>query len=93
MIMLLGPILQYMIGLINMYTNIFDFINKQYVFNFFIGGRGIGKTYSVLKEIYENNLPFIYLRYTNVDLDISVNADLFKQYGDDIKYTRIENGF
>lgn len=76
-----------------MYTNIFDYINNQYVFNFFIGGRGIGKTYSVLKEIYEDNLPFIYLRYTNVELDISVNADLFKQYGDDIKYTRIENGF
>ena len=76
-----------------MYTNIFDYINKKYVFNFFIGGRGIGKTYSVLKGIYEKEIPFIYLRYTNVELDIAINADMFKLYGDKISYNRIEQGF
>lgn len=76
------------------FTNIFDYINKaDYIFNFFIGGRGIGKTYSVLKEIYNKEIPFIYLRYTNSELDIAVNSDLFHQYGDKITYKRIEDGF
>lgn len=69
-----------------MYVNIFDYISEDYVFNFFVGGRGIGKTYSVLKEIYEREIPFLYLRYSSVEVDISVAADLFKQYGDDITY-------
>lgn len=77
----------------NIYTNIMDYINPKYVFNFFIGGRGIGKTFSILKYIYENDIHFIYIRYTNTELDIAVNADLFKQYGDDISYHRLEDGF
>lgn len=77
-----------------LYTNIWNYVkNKDYVFNFFIGGRGIGKTYSALKGIYEDEIPFIYLRYTNTELDISINADIFHQYGDKINYKRIEDGF
>lgn len=76
------------------FTNIFDYINKsKYIFNFFIGGRGIGKTYSVLKEIYDKEIPFIYLRYTNTELDIAVNSDIFHPYGDKITYKKIEEGF
>lgn len=79
---------------INYYTDINNYLlNDNYVFNFFIGGRGIGKTYSMLKKIYEEEIPFIYLRYTNTELDISVNADLFHQYGDKITFNRIEDGF
>lgn len=79
---------------INYYTDINNYLlNDNYVFNFFIGGRGIGKTYSKLKDIYDNEIPFIYLRYTNSELDISVNADLFHQYGDKITFNRIEDGF
>lgn len=37
-------------------------------------------------------MNFIYLRYTNIELDIAVNADLFKQFGE-VKYNRIEKGF
>ena len=78
----------------NEFTNIFDYINKtKFIFNFFIGGRGIGKTYSVLKNIYEKKIPFIYLRYTNNELDIAINSDIFQQYGEDISYKRIEDGF
>ena len=76
------------------FTNIWDYIYPdKYTFNFFTGGRGIGKTYSVLKNIYEEEIPFIYLRYTNSELDIAVNADLFAIYGDKIKYKKLEEGF
>ena len=34
-----------------------------------IGGRGIGKSYGVLKELYERQIPFIYMRRTQTQLD------------------------
>lgn len=34
-----------------------------------LGGRGIGKTYGVLKYLYQNKIPFIYMRRTQTQLD------------------------
>ena len=34
-----------------------------------IGGRGIGKTYGVLLELYNRSIPFIYMRRTQSQLD------------------------
>lgn len=34
-----------------------------------IGGRGIGKSYGVLKTLYEEQIPFIYMRRTQSQLD------------------------
>lgn len=34
-----------------------------------IGGRGIGKTYGVLSEIYKRNIPFLYMRRQQNQLD------------------------
>lgn len=34
-----------------------------------IGGRGIGKSYGVLKMLYEEKIPFIYMRRTQSQLD------------------------
>ena len=34
-----------------------------------IGGRGIGKTYGILKYLYCNKVPFIYMRRTQTQLD------------------------
>lgn len=34
-----------------------------------LGGRGIGKTYGILKYLYENGIPFIYMRRTQTQLD------------------------
>lgn len=34
-----------------------------------IGGRGIGKTYGVLLELYRDGIPFIYMRRTQSQLD------------------------
>lgn len=34
-----------------------------------VGGRGIGKSYGILKTIYERQIPFIYMRRTQSQLD------------------------
>lgn len=34
-----------------------------------LGGRGIGKTYSVLLQLYRRNIPFIYMRRTQTQID------------------------
>lgn len=34
-----------------------------------LGGRGIGKTYGILKYLYVNKIPFIYMRRTQTQLD------------------------
>ena len=34
-----------------------------------LGGRGIGKTYGILKELYQRGTPFIYMRRTQTQLD------------------------
>lgn len=34
-----------------------------------LGGRGIGKTYGILKYLYQNKIPFIYMRRTQTQLD------------------------
>ena len=39
-----------------------DILKYDMTFNFIFGGRGIGKTYSMLKYLIENKIRFIYLR-------------------------------
>lgn len=51
------------------FFDIRDYIGELRGINIVIGGRGIGKTYSVLNFLYENNEKFIYLRNTDVQLD------------------------
>lgn len=34
-----------------------------------VGGRGIGKSYGILKTLYERQIPFIYMRRTQAQLD------------------------
>jgi hypothetical protein len=60
------------------YVNIFEIVrsNPNYLFYFFIGGRGIGKTYSILKECYLNKKKILYVRGTQTELDLTVNSGL-----------------
>ena len=44
-------------------------INCKEPFAVAIGGRGIGKTYGILKTLYEKHIPFIYMRRTQTQLD------------------------
>lgn len=42
-------------------------------FIFILGGRGTGKTYGLLKYIYENEVPFFYMRRTQKEIDALKN--------------------
>lgn len=60
--------------MINLYTND-GWINSDLIvhnkstFVLVIGGRGIGKSYGVLKQLYEEKINFIYMRRTQSQLD------------------------
>lgn len=44
-------------------------VNSPEPFVIAIGGRGIGKTYGILKHLYQKKVPFIYMRRTQTQLD------------------------
>ena len=48
----------------NGYINAEAIIKSPFDFVLITGARGIGKTYSILKYMYKNRLPFIYVRRT-----------------------------
>lgn len=56
------------------------------IYNFSFGGRGIGKTYSTLKYLIEENIRFIYLRTYQTEIDLCANGDCnpFKKLNSDI---------
>lgn len=54
-----------------MYYDIKDRIHRLRAINIIIGGRGIGKTYSALSFMMEQEQPFIYLRNTDVQMQES----------------------
>lgn len=52
-----------------MYTNCYQIIKQSnYFLYIFIGGRGIGKTYSMLRGSYFDNKKIMYLRRTDTEL-------------------------
>lgn len=57
----------------NGYLNVDAIMNEPYPFTFIIGARGVGKTYGVLKYIYENVDFSIILRRTQQQSDIISN--------------------
>lgn len=65
--------------------NIADYEQKFKPSNFFIGARGIGKTYSAFSYVIEKNEPFIYMRNTMVQLDECCSAfgNPFKKWSRD----------
>lgn len=60
----------------NGYVNIRGIIDEGMTFNFVVGGRGTGKTYTTLHELIEEGEPFIYLRRTQTQLDAVCNPEL-----------------
>lgn len=44
-------------------------------FSYIIGGRGIGKTYSALSELKEQNLKFLYLRSTQAEIEYCMTPE------------------
>ena len=68
-------------------------------FNFLIGGRGIGKTYGMLKEVIARGDKFIYMRRTQKQVDMCAmdSFNPFKTLNNDlglnIRACSIGNGF
>lgn len=70
------------------WINPYLIVHNKSPFVLAIGGRGIGKSYGVLKMLYEEHIPFIYLRRTQSQLDaITVQAlNPFNQINADCGY-------
>lgn len=54
----------------NGYANMSEIIESPTPFVICIGGRGTGKTWSSLRHLLENNIPFIYLRRTSAQMEL-----------------------
>lgn len=52
------------------YLNIEGLLSQPFVFNFFIGGRGTGKTYGILKYILDHDLKVLFVRRLQSQVDI-----------------------
>lgn len=61
------------------------YLKRKATFNFFVGGRGIGKTYSSVEEIIQPERRTVYLRNTSVQLKASASetGNPFKKYNKD----------
>lgn len=62
--------------------------NKWRVFNLFLGGRGIGKTYSAIDHIINEGKQFLYIRSTEKQIQLSLTPDRgnpFKKWASDHK--------
>ena len=51
------------------WVNAETLVNCPEPFVIALGGRGIGKSYGILWELYRNKIPFIYMRRTQTQLD------------------------
>lgn len=66
----------------SIYTDVYRIaMSNSYPFTFFIGGRGIGKTYSCLLGAYRDNMPIIYFR-TNDSTIQTVAVEEYNPYKD-----------
>ena len=60
--------------------------------------RGTGKTYSALKYCYENNIKLLYLKRTQIDIDLISNNDfspykpINRDIGTEITFTKVYEG-
>lgn len=70
----------------NGYVNVKGILAEGYPFNFLIGGRGTGKTYTTLKESKEDGQRFMLLRRTQTEADIISKPEfsVFKPLNDDL---------
>lgn len=70
----------------NGYLNFDKIYNMNYIFNFIIGGRGIGKTFGALDHSIKNDSFILFLRRTQIQLDATMNEAFnpFKAISTDI---------
>lgn len=70
----------------NGYLDFNYILKKKMIFNFIIGGRGIGKTYGALKYMIEKKKKFILMRRTQSQIDLITNDEFspFKKLNTDL---------
>ena len=59
----------------NGYLNMPGIADEGYPFTFVVSGRGFGKTYGALDDVKENDIPFMYMRRTQTQLDMCTIED------------------
>lgn len=69
----------------NGYLDIKSILATDIPYIFIVGGRGIGKTYGALKEAYENDIFFMYMRRTQSQVDLVNKKEFnpFRSYSED----------
>lgn len=50
-------------------------VTRQCPFIFCVGGRGTGKTYGALKMVYDSHKPFLYLRRTKIQFELTSKTE------------------
>lgn len=70
----------------NGYVNVRGILEEGYPFNFLIGGRGTGKTYTALKVAREDNKKFMLMRRTQAQADLISKPEfsVFKPLNEDL---------
>ncbi len=63
----------------NGYVDMRRIISEPYPFIFVIHGRGTGKTYGALDTVIHDEIPFLYMRRTQVEADL-VSSDIFSPF-------------
>lgn len=88
-----------------MFINILDFLRYKIWFNFLIGGRGVGKTFSTLKGLLNGEIKklleqlekkkgiFIYLRTSTKELEVAADSNVFSVVDKRIKWRKLEEDF
>ena len=68
------------------YVNMRDILNEGYPFNFLVGGRGTGKTYTTLKVAKEDGRRFMLMRRTQSQADLISKPEfsVFKPLNEDM---------
>lgn len=59
----------------NGYLNMPGIADEGYPFTFVVSGRGFGKTYGALDDVKKNDIPFMYMRRTQTQLDMCTIED------------------
>ena len=76
-----------------MFTNVIDFLKEKIYFNFFIGGRGVGKTYSTLDYLKSCGKIFMYLRTSTKELETAADSNVFGVVDKRIQWRKLDDGF
>lgn len=74
------------------YINVYDYDNKDYPFQIFLGGRGTGKTYSALNGGIDLPEPFIYMRRTGSEYELCNDSLKFGEGSNPMRSVNTDRG-